>query len=70
MINLQSTKLFPEVGHRFCGTLGELTSLTKLDVRNCGLTKQADGVLTKELINLKNLTYLDLSNNPVEELAG
>ena len=51
-------------------TIGELSALTKLDMRNTNLTKDACAALSRGLVGLKNLTYLDLSNNPLEELAG
>ena len=51
-------------------TIGELSALTKLDMRNTSLTKDACAALSRGLVGLKNLTYLDLSNNPLEELAG
>ena len=51
-------------------TIGELPAFTKLDVRNTNLTKDACAALSRGLVGLKNLTYLDLSNNPLEELAG
>ena len=51
-------------------TIGELSALTKLDMRNTNLTKDACAALSRGLVGLQNLTYLDLSNNPIEELAG
>ncbi len=42
-----------------------LTSLTKLDLRNCGLTHQSCGHLCQALKFLKQLSYIDFTNNKI-----